>query len=86
MNNYYSFFNTKQKKALKRILGNKSLIALFDLTYYVMNDKMTKKELFEKAQKLGLNVGRDRKKIAIYKLNKKIKYIRYLYFNDYYFK
>ena len=85
MNNYYSFFNTKQKKALKRILGNKSLIALFDLTYY-LSDKMTKKDIKIQALKLGLNVGRDRKKIMVFKVNKKIKYIRYLYFNDYYFK
>jgi len=84
--NCYSFFSHKQKRALKRILRTNNLRKLFDLTFYLMNDKMTKKELFEKAQKLGLNVGRDRKKIAIYKLNKKIKYIRYLYFNDYYFK
>ena len=84
--NCYSFFSHKQKRALKRILLNKNISNLFDITYYLVSDRMTKKEIFEKAQKLGLNVGRDRKKIAIYKLNKKIKYIRYLYFNDYYFK
>ena len=86
MNNYYSFFNTKQKKALKRILWNKSLIALFNATYYLVSDRMTKEQVAEKALKLGLNVGRDRKKIMVFKVNKKIKYIRYLYFNDYYFK
>jgi len=84
--NCYSFFSHKQKRALKRILRTNNLRKLFDLTHYLMNDKMTKKDIKIQAQKLGLNVGRDRKKIAIYKLNKKIKYIRYLYFNDYYFK
>ena len=84
--NCYSFFSHKQKRALKRILRTNNLRKLFDLTFYLMNDKMTKKDIKIQALKLGLNVGRDRKKIMVFKVNKKIKYIRYLYFNDYYFK